>query len=143
MACESAKEKLDDGEHGHGGRAFDEPLEVLGQSSVAAKPGEAALDDPTSRQEVKALGADRAPDDLEAQSLPGRRAGGDIALIARVGEQELEPGKPSSDASTGQAQAVTILDVGGMNDQPQRQAQRVGDEMALAAVHLLAGVPRV
>ena len=80
---------MDDGQHDHGGRRVDQPLEVLGQATVAAEPSEGALDDPTTRQEVEALGIARALDDLEPQPFASGGAGGDLALIASVSEQVL------------------------------------------------------
>lgn len=36
--------------------------------------------------------------------------------------------------------AVAVLNVGGMDDEPDQQAERVDDDMALAAHDLLAGI---
>ena len=109
-------------------------------SRIAAEPGEGALDHPPAGQQVKALGVAGALDDLEPQPLAGRSTHGDLALIPSIGEQLLQPGETPSDARADQPQAVAVLDVGGMHDQPQRQAQRVGEQVALAAVDLLAGI---
>ena len=82
----------------------------------------------------------RALDDLEPQPLACRRTGGDLALVAGIGKQVPEPGEAPVESGADQGQAVAVLDVGGMDDQPQRQAQRVGEQMSLAAVDLLAGI---
>ena len=79
-------------------------------------------------------------DDLEPQALARRGAGGNLALVAGIAEQVLKPGETLADPGADQAQAVAVLDAGGMDDQPQRQAQRVGEQMPLAAVDLLARV---
>jgi hypothetical protein len=68
---------------------------------------------------------------------PRRRA---RALIAAAGEQMMEPGKAPSDPGADQAEAVTILEGGRVLDEHQRQAEGVGDQMALAALDLLAGI---
>jgi hypothetical protein len=38
------------------------------------------------------------------------------------------------------SQAVAILDVGGVNDQDERQTERVGEQVTLAAEDLLTGI---
>ena len=45
-ACETPDEELDDGDRGHGGAGFDQRLDIFGEPTVAAEPGEGALDDP-------------------------------------------------------------------------------------------------
>lgn len=61
---------------------------------------------------MEAFGADGAFNDLEPQLLTRRGAAGDVALVAGIGEQALEPRKAPSNPGTDQAQAVTILDIG-------------------------------
>ena len=43
-------------------------------------------------------------------------------------------GKAPADPGADQRQAVPVLDVGGVDDEPQRQAQRVGEQVPLAAI---------
>lgn len=85
-------------------------------------------------------GIRRPLDDLEPQPFRCRRAGGDLALVATVGEQEAQSGKAAANAPADHHEAIAILDVGRMDRERQRQAQGVGDQMTLAAQHLLAGV---
>jgi hypothetical protein len=61
-------------------------------------------------------------------------------LIGTVGEQVKQRGKRFFDLWADQTEAVTVLDVGGMNHQDQRQAEGVDDQMALAPLDLFAGV---
>ena len=89
---------------------------------------------------MEPLGVARAPDDVEPQSLASGGTQGDVALVTGIREQVLEPGEALADLAADQRQAVTVLEVGRMQDQPQRQAQRVGEQMPLAPVDLLAGV---
>ena len=53
------------GDEEPGGCAGDGGLEVLGETATAAEPGEGALDDPSSRQELEAFDAGRTLDDLD------------------------------------------------------------------------------
>ena len=71
-----------------------------------------------SRQQVEAFGADGAFNDLEPQLLTRRGAAGDVALVAGIGEQALEPRKAPSNPGTDQAQAVTIPAVGRASGRP-------------------------
>lgn len=112
------------------------------------------FDHPPSGQEGKAACARVARDDLEPHALLGRRTGGGLALVAAIGPRvrpqagprtgfdQPQPGKAPTQPATDQRQAITILDVGGMDHQHQQQAQRVDQNVPLAPIHLLAGVPR-
>ena len=118
----------------------DQRLGVPGQAPVAAEPGEAALDDPAPGQENEASGRVGALDDGQLEPLVAGRGGPDLALIAAVGEDQGEKGEAAADAREQRGQPVAVLDAGGMNDAAQQQAQRVDQDVALAAVDLLAGI---
>ena len=98
------------------------------------------FDYPTAREQVEACGLARPLDDLEPQPFASGSAGGDLALIASIGEQVLEPGIGLANSGADQPQAIAVLDAGGVDDQPQRQSQRVGEQMPLATVDFLAGI---
>ena len=55
--CEASGQQLDHSELEIGGGVFDPRFEVLGEASVAAEPGEGALDDPAARKYGEAGGA--------------------------------------------------------------------------------------
>jgi hypothetical protein len=108
-------------------------LEVLGQAAIAAEPGERALDQPALGQDGKAMAAGRTLDDLEPQALLRGGTGGSLALIAAIGEDQTEPGKAPAQAAADQRQPVAVLDAGGVDHDHQQQAQRVDQDVALAA----------
>ncbi len=63
------------------------------------------------------------------------------SLIAGVGEDALDEGKEAAGSLIEDpSRAVAILDVGGMNDNGQEQAERVDENMPLAARDLLARI---
>jgi len=62
------------------------------------------------------------------------------SLIAAVGKQLFQERIHPEQGSKQQDAAVTILDIGGMNDGVEQQAQRVYENMALLALDLLAGI---
>lgn len=49
-----------------------------------------------------------------------------------------QPGKAVPDGLEEIVRTVSVLDVGGMNQHEQHQAERVSDDMALASLDLLA-----
>ena len=62
------------------------------------------------------------------------------ALIAGIGEQRLQERIHPEQRREQQDAAVAILNVGGMNDGMQQQAQRVYQNVALLALDLLARI---
>jgi len=61
-------------------------------------------------------------------------------LIAGIGEQRLQKGIPAEEGGQQQDAAIAILNIGGMNDGVQQQAQGIYENMALLALDLLACV---
>ena len=115
-------------------------LEVAGEASIAADPGEGALDNP-------ALGKHFEPwhvvalDDLEPPSAclgDGRRHL--RSLIAAVGVDQLDEWEPSSRMAQQLVSAVAILYIARMYDDAQHQAKRVDHDVALATRDLLARI---
>jgi len=81
-------------------------------------------------------------DDLQFPSAGlGNRSGGLRSLIAGIGEDALNEGKQAPGAPIEhQSRTVAILHVGGMDNDIQEQAERVDENMPLAACNLLARI---
>jgi len=62
------------------------------------------------------------------------------SLIAGIGEQRLQKGISAEQSRQQQDTTIAILNVGGMNDGVQQQAQYIYENMALLALDLLARV---
>ena len=62
------------------------------------------------------------------------------ARIAAIGEDMAQPWKPVADGLEQRRGSVAILHIGCMNKDEEHEAQRVGDDVALAAVDLFPGV---
>ena len=60
--------------------------------------------------------------------------------IAAIGEDMAQPRPAFEDRFQEVRRAVTVLDIGGMDDETHQQAERVDNDMALAALDLLARV---
>jgi hypothetical protein len=83
---------------------------------------------------VELLGIARAPDDLEAEPFLRGGAGGLVTLIAGVGVDQGQPRKAATNPAADFGQAVSILDVGGVDDQNKRQAEGIGEQKAFSAI---------
>ena len=116
-------------------------LEVTRQASVMADPGKRAFNDPALGQDDEAMSF-AAFDDLQLPSAGlGNRSGGLRSLIAGIGEDALNEGKQAPGAPIEhQSRTVAILHVGGVDNDIQEQAERVDENMPLAARNLLARI---
>src|SRR5258708_30930326 len=95
-----------------GGRS----LEVLGEATASATPGEGSFDDPSPRQKLEAFDALRSLDDLD---LP-RPAVGEcveqlMAAVDPIGKDMAQLGEPISQALQQRYCSMAILNVGRMN----------------------------
>ena len=139
--CQSPEHEADHGEADEGGDGCGVALEVAGQATVAADPGERAFHDPAFGQDHEAMQLG-AFDDLELPGAgPGDRRGGRGALIAGVGEDAFDEREGAARRSIeDQERAVAVLHIGGMDDDVQEQAERVDQDVPLAAGDLLGAV---
>ena len=92
------------------------------------------------RQEVEARGITRALDDLQSKLVLRRCALRLDGVVATVGKHDPESRKSPLEWLDNQHEAVAILDARAVNGDDQRQAQRIGEQMTLAAHDLLARV---
>jgi len=116
-------------------------LEVSGQASVAADPGQGPLDDPAFRQDDEAMEIGSLDDFELPRTGPGDGGLGLGALIAAIGEDALDEGEQTPRAAVEDLpDAVAILDRGGMDDDLQQEADCIDENVALATRRLLARV---
>ena len=142
MVCsgQPAQHDADHGEAEEGGDGSGVAFEVAGQTAVAADPGKGALDDPTLGQSDKPMSI-AALDDLQ-----GPRAGlsdelGALRpLVAGVGEDAFDEREGSPRHAQNLARAVAILHIGRVDDHAQQEAQRIDQDVTLAAGDLLARI---
>ena len=83
-----------------------------------------------------------ALDDLEHPTTgAGSGARGARSLIAGIGEDALDEGEEVAGASIeNQPHPVAVLNVGGMDDNVQMEAERIDQDVALAPGDLLARI---
>ena len=140
MPGRAAQHDADHGEAHEGSDGSGAALEVASEASVAADPGEGPFDDPSPGQDDEAMQIGSL-DDLQ---FPGTGAGDGCRhlrpLIAAVGEDALDERELTAGPAQQLDRAVAILHVGGMNHDVQEQAERVDEDVPLAARDLLARV---
>src|ERR1700686_5031504 len=129
------------GEGYEGKEGVGEIFIVLVQASVAAEPGEGALDDPSAGQDDEALHVVASLDDLDAQA----GVGGDgvvhlPGVVSVVAPDQLEPVEPLAYLVEDQGRAVAILDAGGVDAHAQWEAFGIDQGVELASFDLLSGV---
>ena len=115
-------------------------LEIARQPAIAADPSQGAFDDPAPGQDDELCSSLRLTiSNTQRPVLAAAR--GARSLIAGIGEDALDGGKEAAGASIeNQSRPVAVLNVGGMNDDVQLEAERIDQEMALAPGDLLARV---
>ena len=119
-----------------------EVFEILGQPPATTEPRKGSFDDPTSGQNLEALGRVGALDDLGddvRQSLFLRLAKL-RSLIAAVREQLLQKRELSEQRAQNENAAIAILNVGRVNDRVKQQAYCIDENMPLLALDLLSRV---
>ena len=139
-ACQAAQHDADHGEAEEGGDGSGVTLEVSGQATVAADPGEGALDDPALGQDDEAMGI-AALDDLQSpRAGPGDDVSHPWPLVAGVGEDAFDEREGSPRRAQQIARTVAVLHIGRVDDHVQQEAQRVDEDVALAAGDFLARI---
>lgn len=138
---QSPEHDADHGEANKGSGGSGIALEITRQASVVADPGKRAFNDPALGQDDEAM-AFSAFDDLELPGTGlGNRSSGLRPLIAGIGEDALNEGEQTPGAPIKhQSRTVAILHVGGMDNDIQEQAERVDENIPLAARNLLARI---
>ena len=142
MVCsgQTPQHDADHGEAEEGGDGSGVTLEVAGQAAVAADPGKGTLDDPSLGQDDKAMGI-AALDDLQG---PGSGFGDDLrhfwSLIPGVGKDAFDKREGSPRRAQKLARTIAILHVGGVDRDVQQEAQRIDQDVALAAGDFLARI---
>ena len=142
MVCsgQATQHDADHGEAEEGSDGSGVALEIAGQAAVAADPGKGALDDPALGQDDEAMGI-AALDDLQGPRAGlGNNPGHLWPLVAGVGKDALDERKGSPRGAQQIARAIAVLHVGRVDDHAQQEAQRIDQDVALAAGDFLARI---
>ncbi len=121
-----------------------EVLPILGESSTAIKPGNAALDDPAFGQNDEGVQLVALDDFDNPMAAAGGGECGARPPIARVGKDANNEGKQLPRARIEhESSSVAILDIGRVNGRIQQQAERIYENVALLALDLLSRIVAV
>ena len=127
------------GDEDHGLAVWGQTFVVLGESSVFAQPSEGAFDDPSFRQDDEPADG-VAFDDLDEPPVPSANPVHELSGVSAIGKDQLHSTKARAKLLHDPPTAIAVLKVGRMDHQGHDQAQRVDDQMSLAALDLLARV---
>ena len=117
-------------------------FDVSGDASVPSYPGESALDNPSFRQDSKALCLWLAANDFQFPlTSPRDRLAGLWPLIALVSKDDFDEGKSAASATIQDERGtIAILNIRRMDHDPQHQAERIDKDVLLDALCSLARV---
>jgi len=138
---QASEHEADHGEADEGGDAAGVAFEVACQASIATDPRQRSFDDPAFRQDDEVMSL-AALDDLERPaSCVGDRGCRLRSLISGIGEDARDEGEETPRALIeDQPRAIAILHGGRMDDDVQQEAERVDEDVPLAARDLLARI---
>jgi hypothetical protein len=131
--------QVDHGNLNHRFTALRQRLVVFTQPTISAQPAERSLHDPSLRQYDERAHI-RSFHDLDHAAKRLFRPRHELAGIAAVRPDELEPSKTSAEPLDHQLPAIAILNAGGVNNDRQNQSHRIDDQMTLSAGDFLAGI---
>src|SRR5439155_22538986 len=107
------------------------------------QPAERAFNNPSMRQDHKALNIVRALDDLQDPSGKGGHPRHQLAGVAAIRPDQAQPRRDPAELLEDPLGAVPVLDPGAMDHDRQDQAQRIHREVTLAPFDFLAVVVAV
>ena len=143
MVCpgQPSQHDADHGEADEGCGGSRIALEVACETAVAADPGQRSFDDPALWQDDEAVRL-VALDDLQLPGAALGHGGGRFrTLVAGVGEDALDEREQAACASVeNQARPIAVLHIGRVDHDIQQQAERVDEDVTLAAGDLLARI---
>ena len=130
---------IDHGNTNHRLTALNQSLIVFGKSSVLPKPGKRSFNNPSLGENNKLVRI-RSFDDFDNPAVPDHRPLHKLPRITAIGPDHFKAPPSRTQLLDQQLAAITVLDVGRVNDQREDQAERVNDDMTLAALGFLARI---
>src|SRR5215217_8593934 len=138
--CQAAQHEADHRETNEGSRLSGVALVVACKPTAATDPRQGSFHNPSFREHHEAMPV-TAADDLEHPRAGPRDSSGHLlALIARVSDDAFEKGEAPSRLPQQSLGPIPVLHAGGLHADGQEKTERVGQDVALAAQHLLARV---
>ena len=133
------KHHIDHGNEDHRLTALRQRFIVFGKSAVLPKPRKCSFNDPSLGKDDELVRL-RAFDDFDDPAVPANRPIHKLPGITAIGPNHFKAPPSRTQLLDQQLAAVTVLDVGRVNDQREDQAERVNNDMALAPLGFLARI---
>ena len=130
---------IDHGDTYHGFTALNQRFIVFGKPAVLPKPCKCSFNDPSLGKDDKLVRI-RSFDDLDDPAIPANRPVHKVSSVTAIGPDNFKAPPSRTQLLDQQLAAITVLDVGRVNDQRKDQAERVNNDMALAPLGFLARI---
>ena len=130
---------IDHGNTNHRLTALNQSLIVFGKSSVLPKPCKRSFNNPSLGENNKLVRI-RSFDDFDNPAVPADRPIHKLPGITAISPDHFKASPSRTQLLDQQLAAITVLDVGRVNDQREDQAERVNDDMTLAPLGFLARI---
>jgi hypothetical protein len=119
-----------------------EAFPILGEPTASAEPSEGPLHDPALGQDHEAFCPIRSLHDLgfHTREHAGQAFAEFGSLVSCIGVELFQERKHPEQRRHDELAAVTVLDIGRMDQGMKQQAQRVYESMPLLALDLRAGI---
>ena len=132
--CQASEHNADHSEPDEGGDGARVSLEIARQAAIAADPGQRAFDDPALGQDVEFVQFVTLDNLEHPKAGAGSSLRGAWSLISGIREDPLDKGEQAARAPIeNQPRPVAVLNVGGMDDDAQEKAERIDEDVPLAA----------
>ena len=138
---QASEHDSDHGEPYEGSGGFRVAFEVAREASIAADPGQGSFDDPAFWQDDEFMQL-VALDDLQLPGAADGDGGGGLrSLVSGIGEDALDEREEMARAPIEhQPRTIAILHAGRVDNDVQQEAERVDENMPLAARDLFARI---
>ena len=143
LLSQSTNHEADHGDVDDGLAGGRQVFVVLAETTMAPKPAESALNDPTSREELEAFDVVGSFDNLHLEPVALAQATDpvqELASISAVCPDEPQSHKGVLDQGQDKLGTVAVLNAGRMDDGDQHEPEDIYDQMALASIDLLARI---
>src|SRR5215211_1724955 len=140
-SCEASGEQLNTGDQDPSFGADDRCLKVLCEATIAAEPGEGALDHPASGFWLEGSEGLSSGDDFDRPLAQiGKRIEQLLSAIDAIGEDMPQPGKPAANQSQQRHGTMIVLNIGRVHENGEQRTFGISDDVTLASHHPLGSV---
>src|ERR1700719_23030 len=115
-------------------------LVIFAEATITSQPTKGPLHHPAARQEHETFDSNRSQDGLQNPPTGGLSPFYQLASVAAVGPDDFQTWQTGADFIQDQLGPITILDVGRMNDDGQKQTQGVDQKVPLPAGYFFSGI---